>query len=110
MPGTRQFNPGWHVALDLRNMLSVAECVARSALMREESRGGHTRDDFPTMSAEWRKVNLVSSLSGGDVKVVEQPMPPMRPDLLALFDPDELAKYYTEEELTEVRGAQEVDA
>ena len=65
--------------------------------MREESRGGHTRDDFPTMSAEWRKVNLVCSLSGGDVKVVEQPMPPMRPDLLALFDPDELAKYYTEE-------------
>ena len=46
--GTRQFNPGWHLALDLRNMLCVAESVARAALMREESRGGHTRDDFPT--------------------------------------------------------------
>jgi succinate dehydrogenase / fumarate reductase flavoprotein subunit len=108
--GGRQFNPGWHVALDLRNMLSVAECVARSALMREESRGGHTRDDFPTMSAEWRKVNLVCSLSGDDIKVIEQPTPPMRPDLLALFDPAELAKYYTDEELAEVRGTQEVRA
>ena len=45
----RQFNPGWHLALDLRNMLLVCECVARAALMREESRGGHTRDDFPEM-------------------------------------------------------------
>ena len=49
--GDRQFNPGWHLALDLRNMLLVSECVARAALMREESRGGHTRDDFPEMSA-----------------------------------------------------------
>jgi succinate dehydrogenase / fumarate reductase, flavoprotein subunit len=62
------------------------------------------------MSAEWRKVNLVCSLSGDDIKVIEQPTPPMRPDLLALFDPSELAKYYTDEELTEVRGTQEVRA
>ena len=46
--GHRQFNPGWHLALDLRNMLLVRECVARAALIREESRGGHTRDDYPT--------------------------------------------------------------
>ena len=45
----RQFNPGWHLALDLRNMLLVSECVARAALMRQESRGGHTRDDYPAM-------------------------------------------------------------
>ena len=48
--GDKVFNPGWHLALDLDNMLIVAECIARSALIREESRGGHTRDDFPAMS------------------------------------------------------------
>ena len=57
--GDRQFNPGWHLALDLSNMLIVSECVARAALAREESRGGHTRDDFPAMSNEWRQVNLI---------------------------------------------------
>ncbi|HEU5265825.1 MAG TPA: FAD-binding protein, partial [Jatrophihabitans sp.] len=101
--GGRAFNPGWHLALDLRNMLAVAECVARAALMREESRGGHTRDDFPQMSAQWRQVNLVCSLNAaGDIDVVEQKMAPMRPDLLALFTKDELKKYYTEDELVDV--------
>ena len=47
--GDREFNPGWHLALDLRNMLLVAECVARAALERQESRGGHTREDYPEM-------------------------------------------------------------
>jgi succinate dehydrogenase / fumarate reductase, flavoprotein subunit len=101
--GDRQFNPGWHVALDLRNMLLVSECVAQAALLREESRGGHTRDDFPTMRPEWRKKNLVCSLTeDGAVDVVEQPMPPMRDDLIGLFDRDELAKYLTEQELPPV--------
>ena len=45
--GHRQYNPGWHLAIDLRNMLLVAECIAKAALEREESRGGHTRDDIP---------------------------------------------------------------
>src|SRR3712207_636601 len=45
--GHRQYNPGWHLAIDLRNMLLVSECIAKAALAREESRGGHTRDDFP---------------------------------------------------------------
>ena len=45
--GHRQYNPGWHLALDLPHMLVVSECIARAALEREESRGGHTRDDFP---------------------------------------------------------------
>jgi succinate dehydrogenase / fumarate reductase flavoprotein subunit len=99
--GGRAFNPGWHLALDLRNMLAVSECIARAALIREESRGGHTRDDFPAMSAEWRKVNLICSLTEAKdgVNVVEQPMAPMRPELLALFQRDELKKYYTDEEL-----------
>ena len=53
--GHRQFNPGWHLAIDLRNMLLVSECVAKAALERTERRGGHTRDDFPTMEAAWRQ-------------------------------------------------------
>jgi succinate dehydrogenase / fumarate reductase flavoprotein subunit len=72
--------------------------------MREESRGGHTRDDFPAMSADWRKVNLICSLNatGDGIDVVQQPMPPMRPDLLALFKKDELKKYFTDEELADL--------
>ena len=97
--GHRQFNPGWHLALDLRNMLIVSECVARAALLRQESRGGHTRDDFPEMSAEWRKVNLVCRVDEDGVSVTRQPLTPMRPDLLDLFDVDELKKYLTEDEL-----------
>ncbi|MDT4941566.1 MAG: succinate dehydrogenase / fumarate reductase, flavoprotein subunit [Pseudonocardiales bacterium] len=108
--GGRAFNPGWHLALDMRNMLTVAECMARAALIREESRGGHTRSDFPGMNPEWRKVNLVCSQNAAKdgVEVVRQPMPPMRPDLLNLFQKDELKKYYTAEEIADV--AEEVKA
>jgi len=97
--GGRAYNPGWHLALDLRNMVLIAECVAQAALERQESRGGHTRDDFPQMSAEWRKVNLICSLDGDRVTLRRQPMTPMRADLMSLFERDELAKYYTAEEL-----------
>jgi len=97
--GGRAYNPGWHLALDLRNMMLIAECVAQAALERQESRGGHTRDDFPKMSADWRKVNLVCSLDGDRVTLKQQPMQPMRADLMALFERDELAKYYTDAEL-----------
>jgi succinate dehydrogenase flavoprotein subunit len=97
--GGRAYNPGWHLALDLRNMVLIAECVAQAALERQESRGGHTRDDFPGMSAEWRKVNLICSLDGDRVALRRQPMDPMRADLMALFERDELAKYYTDAEL-----------
>src|SRR4051794_38465368 len=98
--GHRQFNPGWHLALDLRNMLTVSECVARSALLRQESRGGHTRDDYPEMSAEWRRKLLVCQLDAdGAVSVTEEQQIPMREDLLELFEIDELKKYLTDEEL-----------
>jgi succinate dehydrogenase / fumarate reductase flavoprotein subunit len=97
--GGRAYNPGWHVALDLRNILLIADCVAQAALERQESRGGHTRDDFPAMSPEWRKVNLICTLDGDRVAVRRQPMIPMRDDLLALFDRGELKKYYTDAEL-----------
>jgi succinate dehydrogenase / fumarate reductase, flavoprotein subunit len=97
--GDRQFNPGWHLALDLRNMLAVSECVARAALLRQESRGGHTRDDYPKMEAEWRQKNLICSAKDDRIDVAEQPLTSMREDLLKLFERDELAKYLTEAEL-----------
>jgi succinate dehydrogenase / fumarate reductase, flavoprotein subunit len=97
--GDKLFNPGWHLSLDLPNMLTVSECVARAALIRQESRGGHTRDDYPEMSAEWRKVNLVCRPSGDGVEVTQQPLPVMPPELLSLFDRDELTKYMTDDEL-----------
>jgi succinate dehydrogenase / fumarate reductase flavoprotein subunit len=97
--GGPAYNPGWHLALDLRNILLIADCVAEAALERQESRGGHTRDDFPGMSPEWRKVNLVCTLDGDHVVLKKQPMAPMRSDLLALFDRGELSKYYTDAEL-----------
>jgi succinate dehydrogenase / fumarate reductase flavoprotein subunit len=100
--GGRRYNPGWHLALDLRNMLLVSECTAKAALEREESRGGHTREDFPTMNPRWRRTNLVCALDGGDVTLMAKPVPTMRPDLLELFDPSELKKYLTEEEMAEL--------
>jgi succinate dehydrogenase / fumarate reductase flavoprotein subunit len=98
-PGGSAYNPGWHMALDLRNVMLIAECVALAALERQESRGGHTRDDFPGMSAEWRKVLLACSLDGDRVRVARQQLAPMRADLIALFDHAELSKYLTEEEM-----------
>ena len=107
-PGGRAYNPGWHLALDLRNMLVVAECVAQAALERQESRGGHTRDDYPGMSPEWRKINLICSATAqGTVSLTRQPNPPMRTDLLELFDVSELKKYMTEEELAGLPGDSE---
>jgi succinate dehydrogenase / fumarate reductase, flavoprotein subunit len=103
--GHRQFNPGWHLALDLRNMLVVAECVTKAALERTESRGGHTRDDHPGMDPEWRKVNLVCSAIGEEVRVVRQPLPTLPVELLAEFEWSELSKYMTPEELEALPGA-----
>jgi succinate dehydrogenase / fumarate reductase flavoprotein subunit len=104
--GGRAYNPGWHLALDLRNMLLVSECVAQAALERQESRGGHTRDDYPGMSPEWRKINLICSAGpDGTVSLKRQPNAAMRTDLLELFDISELKKYMTEEELAGLPGA-----
>ena len=102
--GGRAYNPGWHLAQDLRNMLLVSDCVAQSALERQESRGGHTREDYPEMSPIWRQVNLVCTLPGSQdqVNLARQPGIPMREDLLRLFELSELKKYLTEGELTGV--------
>lgn len=111
--GHRQFNPGWHLALDLRNMLLVSECVARAALERTESRGGHTREDHPAMDRKWRNVNLLCQLADptgglaatdpvrGQIDLTRETTDPIRADLLALFDKEELVKYLAEEELYE---------
>jgi succinate dehydrogenase flavoprotein subunit len=98
--GHRQFNPGWHLALDLRNMLLISECVAKAALERTESRGGHTREDHPGMDPQWRTENLVLELTGKDeIELRHQPVPEMPLELFRLFDPKELGKYYTEKEM-----------
>jgi len=97
--GGRKFNPGFHLAFDLDNMLLVAESTAKSALRREESRGGHTRDDFPGMNSTWRQVNHISSFDGSQVNVKAQPLPPMPKELFELFDIHELEKYMTPEEI-----------
>ena len=103
--GGRRYNPGWHLALDLRNMLVVSECTARAALERAESRGGHTREDFPQMDPNWRKVNLVCALDGDDVRLERKPLPVIRTELLRLFDRSELSKYMTDEELAGLDAA-----
>jgi len=102
--GQRRYNPGWNLAIDLRNMLLVSECVAKAALLRTESRGGHTRDDHPSMDSSWRKVLLVCEAAAGDevipdITITKKDQTPMRPDLLELFEIGELEKYYTDEEL-----------
>ena len=86
--GHRQYNPGWHLALDLRNMLQVSESVARAALERKESRGGHTRDDYPmTDNDYWGKRNVIVALDGdGNVTVRQQPLPIPPPELAALLE------------------------
>ncbi len=100
--GGRKYNPGWHLALDLRNMLVVSECTAKAALEREESRGGHTREDYPKMNPQWRLLNLVCSLDdAGDVHLERKPVPKMRAELIKLFDRAELSKYLTDEELAD---------
>ena len=58
--GTSQFNPGWHEALALRNLLISSESVAKSALLREESRGAHTREDFPEEKKDWLEYNIIN--------------------------------------------------
>ena len=99
--GHRQFNPGWHLALDLRNMLLVSECVAKAAVLRTESRGGHTRDDYPVMDAEWRNKLLVCTVADdGSASIAIKDQIPVRADLLELFEADELDKYFTDAELS----------
>jgi succinate dehydrogenase flavoprotein subunit len=80
--GNREYNPGWHTALDLHNLLTVSEAITRSALVRKESRGGHFRDDFPAKAEHFGKVNLVCRKSGdGQMQIEEAPIPEMPAEL-----------------------------
>jgi succinate dehydrogenase / fumarate reductase flavoprotein subunit len=83
--GGRRYNPGWNLALDLRSLLTVSEAVARAAAMRTESRGGHTRDDFPKTDPEWGKKNVVVRRRDGAVSLTTEPLVEMPPDLRAIL-------------------------
>jgi len=85
--GNREYNPGWHTALDLQNLLTFSEAIARGALEREESRGAHTRLDHPDKSADFGKVNVVSRKdSDGRLQVSREPIPEIREDLRQVID------------------------
>ena len=85
--GNREYNPGWHTALDLQNLLTVSEIVARAALERKESRGGHFRDDFPDKDPAYGKFNIVIRRgSGGEMQVMREPIPDMREDLKRIIE------------------------
>jgi succinate dehydrogenase / fumarate reductase flavoprotein subunit len=85
--GNREYNPGWHTALDLQNLITVSEIVARAALERKESRGGHFRDDFPNKDPNYGKFNIVVRRgSGGEMQVTREPLPDMREDLKKIIE------------------------
>jgi succinate dehydrogenase flavoprotein subunit len=83
--GGRVYNAGWHTALDLKSLLTVAECSAEAALERKESRGGHTRDDHPYTDDTWGKINVVLRLRDGRIQVSREPLPEMPAELKPLF-------------------------
>jgi len=85
--GNREYNPGWHTALDLQNLITVSEIVARAALERKESRGGHFRDDFPEKDPAYGKFNIVVRRgTGGEMQVTREPIPDMREDLKRIIE------------------------
>ncbi|MBM62515.1 MAG: fumarate reductase/succinate dehydrogenase flavoprotein subunit [Acidobacteria bacterium] len=85
--GNREYNAGWHTALDLRNLLMVAEAVARSAILRRESRGAHFREDYLQKDAEQGKLNTVVRLdSSGEMQVKQEALPPVRGDLQEIIE------------------------
>jgi succinate dehydrogenase / fumarate reductase flavoprotein subunit len=85
--GGRSYNPGWNLATDLPSMLAVSRLVAKGALERKESRGGHTRDDYPKADPELGKVNYVQRLgAGGDVAIAAEAIPAMPPELQKLLE------------------------
>ncbi len=84
--GGRVYNPGWHLALDLASLLTVSEAVTLAALERRESRGGHTRDDYPKPDGHFAKVNVVIRQSSGRMTVTQEPLPSMPDELKKLLE------------------------
>jgi len=85
--GNVDFNPGWHTALDLRNLLTVSEAIARAAIERKESRGGQYREDYPQKDAEWGKKNIVvKKQPDGSMSISEKPIPEMPAELKQIIE------------------------
>jgi succinate dehydrogenase / fumarate reductase flavoprotein subunit len=85
--GNREYNPGWHTALDLDNLLTVSEAITPAAIDRKESRGGHFRDDYPEKNAEYSKFNIVISKgNNGEMTVRRVELTPMRDDLKQVIE------------------------
>jgi succinate dehydrogenase / fumarate reductase flavoprotein subunit len=88
--GHREYNPGWHTAIDLKNMLTVSEAIARSAIERKESRGGHFRDDYPEKNPEYATFNIVTrQRSDGSMEVRREPLPPLPAELKQIIEDQE---------------------
>ena len=88
--GNRQFNPGWHQALDLRNLLIVSEMSIAAAFERRESRGAHTRSDFPDLDPEFGKVNIILKKTESGMSVKKETRPSMPAELQKLFEGDKV--------------------
>lgn len=87
VPGNREYNPGWHTAVDLANLLTVSEAVTKAAIERKESRGAQFREDYPSRSDEYGKFNLVLRPGAdGSMNVVRQPLTPLRDDLKQIIE------------------------
>ena len=87
--GSRLFNPGWHLSRDLKSMLMVSEAVAHSALARKESRGAHSRIDFPNLEEQvWGRQHNVISCEGNQMKLQQVPVKPMPDDLKQILAED----------------------
>jgi len=84
--GTRMFNPGWHLCADLKSMLTVSEAVTRCALARKESRGAHSRLDYPKLDAVWGKQNNIISQRDGQMSLQQRPTPELPQELQKLVD------------------------
>jgi succinate dehydrogenase / fumarate reductase, flavoprotein subunit len=87
VPGNREYNPGWHTALDLDNLLTVSEAIARAAIERKESRGAHFREDYPDKDAAWGRTTLVIRRgAAGEMVLVREPIPELPPDLQQIIE------------------------
>lgn len=87
VPGNREYNPGWHTALDLGNLLVVSEAVARAGHERKESRGAHFREDYPQKEEEYGKINIILRRDAdGSMQVSREPLPPTPPELQQLIE------------------------
>jgi succinate dehydrogenase / fumarate reductase flavoprotein subunit len=84
--GHREYNGGWHAALDLRNLMAVSEAITRSALERRESRGGHFRDDYPDKHEEFATLNVMVKQTAGGMQVTRIPLPPIPPELQQVIE------------------------